>query len=231
MSTTIISPQPGPQTSLLSSPANIVVFGGQAGGGKSYGLMLDALRGVTLPGYSAVLFRRTYPEITMPGGLWDTAMELYPLVGGKPNVSRREFIWPNGAKIAMRAMQYVADVYRWQGGQIPYLGFDEGTHFAQQQIMYMVSRNRSMVDIAPVTRVTCNPDAGSWLASFISWWIDQDTGYPILERTGRIRWFYRKGDEFLWYAKRSEAMEANPELANDPLTGAINPPKSVTFIP
>ena len=55
----------------------------------------------------------------------------------------------------------------------------------------MLSRNRSTCGVTPYVRATCNPDADSWVAKFIEWWIDQDTGYPIPERSGKLRWFIR----------------------------------------
>jgi predicted phage terminase large subunit-like protein len=70
-------------------------------------------------------------------------------------------------------------------------------------------------------RATCNPDADSWLATFLAWWIDEDTGYPIPERAGVLRWFVRVEGVVLWGDTREELLEAHP--------GQL--PKSVTFIP
>src|SRR6266436_2801726 len=67
-----IAPQPGPQTDFLRTPADICIYGGAAGGGKTVGLILEPLRYVSrVPGFSAVFFRRTTPQVTNPGGLWD----------------------------------------------------------------------------------------------------------------------------------------------------------------
>ena len=62
-------PQPGPQEMFLATPADIAIYGGSAGGGKTWGLLIEAARHHRRQGYGAVIFRRTYPEITNEGGL------------------------------------------------------------------------------------------------------------------------------------------------------------------
>lgn len=225
------SPQPGPQTQFLRHSADIVIFGGSAGGGKSYGLLLDCVRYVNNPAYRAVIFRRTSPQITAGGGLWDRSTEIYSPLGAKPNISDRSWLFPSGAKIAFRHLQHEKDIFSWQGAELDYIGFDEGTHFTRKQFFYLLSRNRSVSGIRPCMRLTCNPDASSWLAQFIGWWIDPETGYPMPDRSGVVRYFYRLDDQFMWYGTKSEAMAAHPDLARDPATGTLSPPKSVTFIP
>ena len=80
----IIYPQPGFQMAALSTPADIAIIGGGAGGGKTYALLMEASRHRFNPTFGAVVFRRTYAQITNEGGLWDTSKEMYPLVGAKP---------------------------------------------------------------------------------------------------------------------------------------------------
>src|SRR6266404_7067249 len=82
---TTISAQPGPQTAFLQTAADICIYGGAAGGGKTVGLILEPLRHVgRVPGFTAVFFRRTTPQITNPGGLWDESLNFYPRLGGTP---------------------------------------------------------------------------------------------------------------------------------------------------
>src|SRR5215468_12039989 len=67
-----MSAQPGPQTDFLRSSADICIYGGAAGGGKTVGLILEPLRYVRrVTNFTAVFFRRMTPQITNPGGLWD----------------------------------------------------------------------------------------------------------------------------------------------------------------
>src|SRR5947208_17003584 len=81
-----IAVQPGPQTEFLRTPADICIYGGAAGGGKTVGLILEPLRYVSrVPGFTAVFFRRTTPQVTNPGGLWDESLNFYPRFGGIPH--------------------------------------------------------------------------------------------------------------------------------------------------
>ena len=82
-----LRPNPGPQEQFLASHADIAIYGGQAGGGKSFGLLLDPLRFVDVPGFGAVIFRRNATDLTQEGGLWDESMKIYPAVGGRPRES------------------------------------------------------------------------------------------------------------------------------------------------
>ena len=59
----ILSPQPGPQTEFSESSADIVIFGGAAGGGKTYALLLEFLRYKNIQGFNAVIFRKNYTQI------------------------------------------------------------------------------------------------------------------------------------------------------------------------
>lgn len=199
----IIEPQPGPQTLFLSSPADVIIFGGAAGGGKSFGLLLEALRHTDNPEFGAVIFRRTYPEIMNEGGLWDESSNIYPLVNGKSTEKPPEWTFPSGAKVRFAHMQHDKDRYSWQGSQIPLIGFDELTHFTKKQVFYMFSRNRSTCGVKPYVRGTCNPDADSWVKIFLAPWVHEDWPADDRAESGEIRYFMRDGDEIIWL-KRGE---------------------------
>jgi predicted phage terminase large subunit-like protein len=217
----IIRPQKGPQEAFLKSSADIVIYGGAAGGGKTYGLLMEPLRHMGNPGFGAVLFRESFKAITVEGGIWDTAMGFYPQIGATPR-GCSEFTFPSGAAVSFDYLAHDKDVFKFKSSQIALLLFDELTHFSEYQFFYMLSRNRSTCGVKPYVRATTNPDADSWVARFIAWWIDKETGLPIPERDGVVRWFVRLGDAIHWGDSPDELAGATGCEPTDP--------KSVTFI-
>ena len=188
----------GYQQIALSSKADIVIGGAAAFVGKTFALLLDPLRHVTIPGFGGVIFRRTSVQIRNEGGLWDTSVKLYPLLNAEPRESSLDWKFPSGAKISFRHLEFEKNKYDWQGAQIPFLGFDELTHFTESMFFYLLSRNRSGCGVKPYVRATCNPDPESWVYKLISWWIDAETGFPILERRGVVRYFIKYGHDYIW---------------------------------
>lgn len=225
----VIGPQPGPQMTFLSSPADIAIYGGSAGGGKTWALLMEPLRHVAVQGFGAVFFRRSTVQVRNEGGLWDESEKLYPLIGASPKEHVLEWKFPSGSSVSFAHLEHDKTVLNWQGSQIPLICFDELTHFSAKQFWYMVSRNRSMCGVKPYIRATCNPDADSWVAEFISWWIDQGTGLAIPERAGVLRWFIRIGDKIVWADSPEEL--AHYTAPNENGVDKPIPPKSVTFIP
>jgi predicted phage terminase large subunit-like protein len=219
-----LKPQDGPQTEFLATQADIAIYGGAAGGGKSYGLLLDPLRHHANKKFGGTIFRRTSVQVRKEGGLWDESMNVYSLFQARPRESFLEWRFPSGMSMGFSHLEYDKDVFNWQGAQIPWIGYDELTHFTKQQFFYMLTRNRSAVaGVKPRVRGTCNPDPDSWVREFIDWWIGLD-GFPIKERSGILRWFIRLDDKFIW---RDTKNQIHAEYGN----GSEIQPKSVTFIP
>ncbi len=231
----MIEPHSGPQTAFLSSTADIAIYGGAAGGGKTWALIAEAARHISNPEYRATIFRRNSTQVTNQGGLWDEATNLYPLLGGEPRQHVLEWNFPGGAQIAFRHIQYDADKLNYQGAALAFMGFDELCHFLESQFWYMLSRNRTLSGVKPYIRATCNPDADSWVAQLIAWWIDQETGLAIPERSGVLRWFVRVNDRLEWFDSEADAYKATQTLLSgvtgtDPESVAKLRPKSLTFI-
>lgn len=218
-----LSPQKGPQTVFLSTTADIAIYGGSAGGGKSFALLLEPLRHLENGRFSAVIFRKTMPQIRNEGGLWDESVKMYPLVGGAPLESKLKWSFPSGMSVRFSYLEYDKDVNQWQGSQVPFFGFDEVTHFSEHQFTYMMSRLRSDSGVPGYIRATCNPEADTWVRTWIDWYIGKD-GLPIKERSGVIRWFYRLNGTMNWANSKEELIEQYGEKV-------ANKVKSFTFIP
>ena len=216
-------PDPLPrQKEFLTTPADIALFGGAAGGGKSAALLLDFARKdfLKLSGYGGVIFRRTFPMIRNEGGLWDESSKFYPAIAGEPLESRLEWKFPSGATVRFAHLQHNKNRFDWQGAQLNRVGFDELCHFTEEQFRYLLGRARTTLPIKPQVRATCNPDADSWVARLVDWWIDE-AGFPIPERSGVLRWFVRAGGEIQWADTPDELRDRYPDLDA----------KSFTFIP
>ena len=218
-----LRPNPGAQVKFLRSRADIAIYGGSAGSGKTAALLLEAARHIGVPGYNCVLFRREFKQIVSTGGIRDAAMKVYPDLGAvyrsQPNP---QFIFPSGAKISFAHLNTEVETLSWQGSEVCLLAFDELTHFTQYQFEYMMSRNRSTCGVRPLIRASTNPDSDSWVASFISWWINQETGFPIPERSGKLRYMIRINGERIW-GDSPEELAARYDC--DPSEA-----KSVTFV-
>jgi len=230
----ILRPQPGFQEDAMATSADIAILGGAAGSGKSWLLCFEALRHINNKRFGGLIFRRETPMIRNEGGLWDTSGEIYPYCGAKARETVLEWKFPSGAKMKFSHLQHDSDVLNYQGAQIPYIAFDELTHFTEAQFFYMVSRNRTTCGVKPYVRATCNPDPNSWVARFIEWWIDPITGDPIPERAGKLRYFLRDNDVYIWGDSVVEVKEKAPHLFGEfngvPIDDK-NQVRSVTFIP
>jgi predicted phage terminase large subunit-like protein len=225
-----LRPQPGPQSVFASTPADIAIYGGSAGSGKSYGLILEPLRHVIdVPGFDAVIFRRTLADAKKPGATISECHKLYCPLGAAPRADPIEWRWDKGGAVTIGHLEHETDVDTWQSAQLPLICFDELTHFTRRQFFYMTSRLRSMTGVTPYVRATCNPDADSWVAELLAWWIDQDSGFPIKERSGVLRWYVQLGDELHWDDTREGLIaRLKDEEIVDPYEELL--PLSVTFI-
>ena len=225
----IIKPNPGPQTLFSQLGARISIFGGQAGGGKSFALLANALRYIAYQNYFFAIFRRESVQIDKKGGLWDESMKLYPAMGGRGNRQRHEWQFPAPSSGQFGHMENSNDYLKWDGSQISYIGFDELQHFTELQFWYMLSRNRNASGLPCFVRGSCNPKPNCWLSSLLQWWWDPETGYPIKKRSGKVRWLLRFGEDIHWGESKLELIARfAPEFINDP-DNPKNPVRPVSF--
>lgn len=148
---------------LLMNDAKEILYGGAAGGGKSIAQLMGALQYVDIPGYSAILFRKTYADLSLPGALIDVAKQwLMPFVETREvkwSEKEKQFTFPSGATLNFGYLESDNDCYRYQGAEFQYIGMDECTHISPSNYRYMFSRLRKPKSLqVPLRfRATCNP--------------------------------------------------------------------------
>ena len=154
----IFKPNTGPQTDFLAAPERDVLYGGAAGGGKSYAMLIDPLRFAHKAAHRALILRRSMPELRE---LIDKSRELYPKAFPGCKYKEVEKLWnfPSGAKVEFGFLERDADVYRYQGQAYSWIGFDEITHLPTEfGWNYLASRLRTTdPEITPYMRCTANP--------------------------------------------------------------------------
>lgn len=154
----VFEPNEGPQTEFLASPERDVLYGGAAGGGKSYAMLVDPLRFCHRAAHRALILRRSMPELRE---LIDKSRELYPRAFPGCKFREVEKVWnfPSGAKVEFGFLERDADVYRYQGQSYSWIGFDEITHLPTEfGWNYLSSRLRTTdSEIDPYLRCTANP--------------------------------------------------------------------------
>ena len=154
----IFSPNQGPQEDFLAAAETDVLYGGAAGGGKSYAMLVDPLRYAHRAAHRALIIRRSMPELRE---LIDKSRELYPKAFPGCKYREVEKLWnfPSGAKIEFGFLERDADVYRYQGQAYSWIGFDEITHLPTEfPWNYLASRLRTTdSEIVPYMRCTANP--------------------------------------------------------------------------
>ena len=154
----VFAPNPGPQTEFLAASEQEVLYGGAAGGGKSYGLLADPMRYFHNPNFNGLILRRTNDELREL--IWKS-QELYPKAfpGAKWGEKKSQWTLPSGAKLWLTYLEREDDVRRYQGLAFSYIAFDELTqHPTPFAWDYMRSRLRTTDPDLPIfMRATTNP--------------------------------------------------------------------------
>lgn len=189
----IFKPNPGPQMEFLAAPEKEVLFGGSAGGGKSYAMLADPVRYFDNPNFTGLLLRRTNDELRE---LKWKSHELYPRLYPKANFSSKDNTWyfPSGAKLWLTYLERDEDLLRFQGQSYTWIGIDELTQYpTSHPWTYLRSRLRTTDPTLPVyMRATTNPGGPGhqWVKKmFIDpaphnqsfWATDIETGEPLRE--------------------------------------------------
>ena len=204
----IFSPNPGPQTEFLAAPEKEVLYGGAAGGGKSYALLVDPLRYADNGNFRGLLLRRTLGELAE---LIDQSKKLYPKAFPSAYFRESKNLWvfPSGSTLLMSYVDKDQDVTRYQGQAFSWIGVDELGHYPTPYVWdYLRSRLRTTdQSIETYMRASANPGGVG------GWWIkkmfidrnepnrpfpaaDIDSGEPLLYPPNHAKagepLFYRK---------------------------------------
>jgi hypothetical protein len=158
---------------LLTDNIGHVLFGGARGGGKSEALLAGALQYVDVPGYAALLFRKTYKDLHEPQALVERARQY--LYGTDAHWQGKDLQWrfPSGAVLKFGHLEHAADVEDYQGAQAQYWGFDESGQLDPLSMETLTLSARRLRDFpAPIRfRYSANPGgrAHEWLVTnFVS---------------------------------------------------------------
>jgi hypothetical protein len=219
----VFQPNPGPQTDFLAASEREVLYGGSAGGGKSYGLLADPMRYFDNKNFNGIILRRTNDELREL--IWKS-QELYPKIypGSKWQEKKSQWTFPSGAKLWMTYLERDEDVLRYQGLAFSYIAFDELTQYATPFAWnYMRSRLRTTDPTLPLfQRATTNPGGRGhgWVKKmfvdpapankrFVA--TDIDTGNPMVFPEG-----HERAGEPLFYRRFIPAsLRDNPYLMQD----------------
>ena len=154
----VFAPNEGPQTEFLAASEREVLYGGAAGGGKSFGLLADPMRYFSNPNFNGLILRRTNDELREL--IWKS-QELYPRAfqGAKWAEKKSQWTFPSGAKLWLTYLERDQDVLRYQGQAFSYVAFDELTQYPTDFAWnYMRSRLRTTDPTLPIyMRATTNP--------------------------------------------------------------------------
>ena len=144
------------QHRFIKSQAFETLYGGAAGGGKSYGQLIDAeLFAFRYPGSKQIIFRRTFGELDK--SIIRTALEIYPRALCSYNDSKHMYTFQNGSIIDFAYCDNEKDVYRYQSAEHDVIRFDELTHFNESQYVYLISRCRGANNYPKCIKSSTNP--------------------------------------------------------------------------
>jgi hypothetical protein len=136
--------------------------GGAGGGGKSQALWYGALQFVMVPGYAALVLRRTYADLAKAGALMERSKEYLAGSGAVWNERDKKWTFPSGATVTFGYLQHEDDKYQYKSSEFQYVAFDELTDFTESQYTFLFTRLRKkqagpVADVPLRMRSASNP--------------------------------------------------------------------------
>lgn len=135
------------QADFLALTTDEGLYGGAAGGGKSDGVLMDQLRFVERPGFTGMLFRKTYADLSLPGALMDRAHEWLAGSGARWNDQKKIWTFSTAgapSRVGFGYLETDADMFRYQGMQVHRIGVDELTQWRKAPYLYLTTRIRKL---------------------------------------------------------------------------------------
>ena len=229
------APNPGPQTQFLATSVYEVLYGGQAGGGKSEGLLMGAAAFVAEPSYRALILRRTFGDLAQ---LIERSQVLYRLRGGTYNVSGHLWAFPSGATIEFGHCEHDDDRFKYQGRQYSFLGIDELTLLSKVVCTYLLSRLRSVAGLPIFVRCSANPGGPGHEWVFEHWrpWLDpREENQGPRAKPGEALFYINRDDGPEWLSGKAEADRLRAEFdaatPEERIARKLSRPLSRVFIP
>jgi phage terminase large subunit-like protein len=231
------------QRAAIDSKADIVIFGGGNGPGKTFALQMLPLQReyLSTAGCQSVIFAESNVKLEMAGGLVDKCKKWYgqahPLgEDGYRQTPKKRWTWPvPGGGSSTIDLSFVGEPGQWDAMEAAVICIDQVEQVEETQFFGVIGRNRTTCGARPRVFATANPPPEAldhWLTKMLSrgGWIGED-GFPVQEMAGVIRYYARHPDtdEFIFADDPSELEEAGL-LLSDPEGGVIAP-TSVTFFP
>lgn len=164
------------QAAYLALNVREAFYGGAAGGGKSDALLMGALQYVHVPGYAALILRRNYQDLTLPGALMTRAEAWLAPTDAQSKDGGRKWVFPSGAVLQFGHLEHARQRFRYQSSEFQYIGFDEVTQFPELVYRYLFTRLRRLKggSVPLRMRAAANPD-GEGLAWVKNRFVDPKT--------------------------------------------------------
>lgn len=152
------------QIDFLTYESEELLYGGQAGGGKSDALLMSALQYVEEEDYSALLLRKTYKDLALPNAIMNRCANWLKKYVEDNTVKwdrdTKTYTFPSGATVSFSYLAHNNDLEQYQGAEFQFVGFDELTQFTEKQYTYLHSRLRRLEDSNVPIRMRAGTNPG-----------------------------------------------------------------------